>query len=92
MSDITYSVTEMTVETARKLGIQRYRDGYTFAAHNVRPAGFFMACLAAKRLDLVAALDEGWHVANLAEPVQLDDGTVIVSSRAAARLEEICNS
>ena len=92
MSDHTDGVTGMTVETARELGVQRYRDGYTFAAHNVRPVGFFMACLAAKRLDLVAAVDEGWHAANLAEPVRLDDGTVIISSRAAARLEEICNS
>lgn len=34
--------------------------------------------------------DYGWHVANMAEPVVLDDGTVIGSVVASKQLEMIC--
>lgn len=86
------SVRNMTVIQAQKIGVQQFRDGKTFAAYNVRPAGFFMACLAAKRLDLVDALDHGWHVANCAQPVKLDDGTVMQAPFATAELEQICEA
>ncbi|MBC8001080.1 MAG: hypothetical protein H7X97_00715 [Opitutaceae bacterium] len=86
------SVENMTAAEASQIGVQQYRDGKTFAAGNVRPAGFFMACLAAKRLDLVEALDRGWHVANLAEPIKFEDGTVMGSSPASHDLEAICNA
>ena len=87
----TESVQNMTTAEAAQIGVQQYRDGKTFAAANVRPAGFFMACLAAKRIDLVDALDRGWHVANLAEPVKFVDGAVMGYSPAAEELEAICN-
>lgn len=50
------------------------------------------ACIKAKRDDLIAALDHGWHIANLAEPEKMADGTVIGNSEAAAELERICHS
>ena len=87
----TESVQNMTTAEAAQIGVQQYRDGKTFAAANVRPAGFLMACLAAKRLDLVDALDRGWHVASLAEPVKFADGTVMGYSPATEELEAICN-
>lgn len=86
------SVKNMTAAEAAKIGVQQYRDGKTFAAANVRPTGFFIACLSAKRLDLVEALDRGWHVANLAEPVKFADGTVMGCSPSAKELEAICNA
>ena len=86
------SVKTMTAAEASQIGVQQYRDGKTFAAANVRPAGFFMACLSANRLDLVDALDHGWHVANLAEPVKFEDGTVMGYSPAAEELETTCNA
>lgn len=62
-----------------------HRDKY-----NVRPIGFVDACVKAHRMDLVKALDYGWHVANMAEPVVLDDGMVIGSVVASKQLEMIC--
>ena len=86
------SVKNMTAAEATQIGVHQYRDGKTFSAYNVRPSGFLMACIAAKRLDLVRALDRGWHIANLAEPVKLSDGTVMGFSPAAEELEAICNA
>lgn len=82
-------VSQMTVKEARKLGVQRFRDGFTFAKYNVRPEGFVTACFKANRKELLDALDNGWHVANLAEPVVMDDGTVIGSVEASKKLEAI---
>ncbi len=88
----TEAVKNMTAAEALKIGVQQYRDGKTFAAANVRPSGFFVACLAANRLDLVTALDSGWHIANLANPVELADGTLVGFSPAVSELESICNA
>lgn len=85
-------VAEMTIAHAQKIGVQRYRDGYTFADYNVRPQGFVLACFAANRKELIEALDHGWHTANLAEPVKLSDGKIIGSSEHAAELERICEA
>lgn len=74
------------------MGVQAFRDGKTFAAYNVRPAGFSLACILGKRTDLLTALDNGWHMANLAEPVTLSDGRVMGYSPAAEALETICNA
>ncbi len=84
------TVTTMTVKEALQLGVQRYRDGFTFAKYNVRPTGFVTACFKANRMDLLKAIDHGWHIANLAEPVVLDDGTIIGSVEASKQLEAIC--
>lgn len=86
------NIKNMTVTEARKLGVQQYRDGKTFAACNVRPVGFLAACVNANRLDLVEALDYGWHIANLAEPVKLKNGRIIGCQDSAKKLEEICNA
>lgn len=82
----------MTIEHARKMGVQRYRDGFTFAAYNVRPPGFTVAAIMASRQELIAALDHGWHTAHLAEPVKLSDGRIIGNSDHAAELERICEA
>lgn len=90
MSFTVENVLKMTIKEAQQLGVQRFRDGYTFAQYNVRPIGFVDACVKAHRMDLIKALDYGWHVANMAEPVVLDDGTVIGSVVASKQLEMIC--
>lgn len=84
------TVSKMTVKEASQLGVQRFRDGFTFAKYNVRPEGFVTSCFKANRKELLDALDNGWHVANLAEPVVMDDGTVIGSIEASKQLEAIC--
>lgn len=86
------SVASMTTAEAAKLGVEQYRSGKTFAASNVRPAGFLRACFEANRTDLIKALDKGWHIANFAEPVKLPDGSVIGSASAEKQLEAICNA
>lgn len=84
------TVSKMTVKEASQLGVQRFRDGFTFANYNVRPTWFVTACFKANRTDLLKALDHGWHIANLAEPVVLDDGTIIGDGEFVKQLEAIC--
>ncbi len=86
------TVSRMTAIECQKLGVQQYRDGRTFKACDVRPPGFMIACFKARRLDLIDALDYGWTIANLAEPVKMSDGTIWGSSPSNAELERICNA
>lgn len=74
---------------AEKIGVLQFRKGKTFKGCNVRPKGFFVDCVVAGRLDLVKALDRGWHCANLAEPMKLPDGSVARFLTAEKQLEAI---
>lgn len=61
------TVSKMTVKEASQLGVQRFRDGFTFANYNVRPTGFVTACFKANRTDLLKALDHGCNMFRHAE-------------------------
>lgn len=89
---MSIDINTLTIKEARKMGVQAFRDGKTFAAYNVRPLGFALDCILGNRLDLLAALDCGWHTANRAEPVKLESGEIIGNSDAAAELEAICHA
>lgn len=87
----TLNIETMNVLDAQKLGVQRYRDGKTFAQRDVYPEGFVVEATKAGRSDLIKEVGYGWHVANLAEPVEIND-QVYVSAENAAELERICEA
>lgn len=86
-----FDFANMSILEAQKLGVERYRMGFTFAARDVLPKGFVVGAVMANRSELIEAVNHGWHVANLAEPVEIS-GEVYVSLSSAEELQRICES